>query len=402
MLTLIAASTLFLALFVHVASALVVWARQARSRGARVRLSSTSAPGIACGPSELRKRDTGTLERPHVYLVIPVASPNEREAETMSSAFNVTYRPLSIVFAVPSVDDPAYAMVKGLIAHHGSDALLLVGRENTTHNPKLDNVEKALAVVGEWVLMIDSNVRIPPDVVEHVLARGSPETGAVSAVPLGVTPQSFSAEIEAAFLNTYQARLQLTTDILGRGYVHGKLMYFRKSLLDKAGGPSILAKHIGDDTALDDLVRSRGLQVRLLDRPVEHPLGVRNLKSVWRRQVRWAMSRRQSVPIVFALEPLTSILVPMAAGATLALTSGLSSALVIAAIIAVWFGTEAMLARVLAWPYSAAAPFAAVVREGLMLAIWCRAWFGVSYVWRGNVVQMEPDAWRQLGRTRVS
>ena len=57
------------------------------------------------------------------------------------------------------------------------------------------------------------------------------------------------AEIECAFLNTYQARWQYLVDSLGWGFAQGKTMLWRRADLDAVGGISALAREVAEDAA---------------------------------------------------------------------------------------------------------------------------------------------------------
>ena len=70
-------------------------------------------------------------------------------------------------------------------------------------------------------------------------------------------PRGFWAELECAFLNTYQARWQYAADSLGHGFAQGKTMLVRRRDLAQAGGIQALAEEIAEDAAATKLVRRR-------------------------------------------------------------------------------------------------------------------------------------------------
>jgi ceramide glucosyltransferase len=86
---------------------------------------------------------------------------------------------------------------------------LLIGSHAISENPKLNNVCKGWrAAAYDWIVMADSNVLMPRDYVERMLAAWRADTGLVSSPPVGCRPDGFWAELECAFLNTYQVRWQ--------------------------------------------------------------------------------------------------------------------------------------------------------------------------------------------------
>ena len=144
---------------------------------------------------------------------------------------------------------------------------------------------------------------------------GAPNTGIVCAPPIGSRPESFAAEIECAFLNTYQARWQYAGESCGYGFAQGKTMLWRREILEAGGGIEALGAEIAEDAAATKLIRAQGFNAHLVDRPFQQPLGQRRLRDVWSRQLRWARLRRATFPFFFAPEILTtSLLTFVAAG----------------------------------------------------------------------------------------
>jgi ceramide glucosyltransferase len=107
---------------------------------------------------------------------------------------------------------------------------------------------------------------------------------------------------------------------------------------------------------------------------------------VWRRQLRWARLRRASFKSWFALEILSGGALPLTAAAVLVLQGELPSA-ALPALVLIWYGSEALLARAAAWQLSPSATAAYILRDLLLPALWISAWLGNAFVWRGNHMQ---------------
>jgi ceramide glucosyltransferase len=273
-----------------------------------------------------------------------------------------------------------------LIAEYPSvDARLLIGDDKSTPNPKLNNIIKGWAAARHpWIVIADSNVLMPPDYVGQLFAAMRRDTGLVCSPPVGSRPDGFWAEVECAFLNTYQARWQLAADTVGLGFAQGKSMLWRRDLLDAAGGIRALGIEIAEDAAATKVVRSRGLRVRLVDRPFDQPLGARSRTQVIDRQVRWARLRRATFPLCYTPEVLTGCVAPLAAAAVAAPVAELDPAAAVASLAVIWFGTEAALARAAGWHLSLVSPAAWVVRDLALPVVWLKGWIGDGFTWRGN------------------
>ena len=135
--------------------------------------------------------------------------------------------------------------------------------------------------------------------------------------------EGFWAELECAFLNTYQARWQYIADAFGFGFAQGKTMLWRRADLERAGGIEALANEVAEDAAATKVVRGAGLKVQLVDRPFPQPLGYRTAAEVWHRQVRWARLRRASFFAYFLPEAVSGGVLPMIALAVVAPAFGL-------------------------------------------------------------------------------
>ena len=326
---------------------------------------------------------------PGVSLVRPICGIENHVEETLASAFALDYPRYEIVLCVASAQDPVVPLARRLIAAHpGVPARLLVGNEKISDNPKLNNIYKGWREAAhEWIVLADSNVLMPSDYIQRLLAAWRPATGLVCSPPVGGRPDGFWAELECAFLNTYQARFQYAVDTLGFGFAQGKSMLWNRNVLERAGGIRALGSQLAEDAAATKVVRAAGLKVRLVDAPFEQPLGHRSAAEVWRRQVRWARLRRTSFKTCFMPEVLSGAAWPIAAAALVATQSDLSL-LTVPAVAALWYGSEAVLAWAAGWHLTARSPLAWALRDLLLPVVWLNGLFGTGFVWRGNQMRV--------------
>ncbi len=330
---------------------------------------------------------------PSVSIIRPVCGVDTYEEATLRSTFELEYAGYEVLFCCASIDDPVVPLVRRLIAEHPSVAArLLIGDERLSQNPKLNNVAKGWrAARHEWIVIADSNVLMPPDYLQRLLTSWRHDTGLVSAPPIGCRPDNLWAELECAYLNTYQARWQYAADSLGVGFAQGKTMLWRRSDLDAAGGIWALASEPAEDAAATKVVRAAGLRVRLPDGAFPQPLGVRSARQVWARQVRWARLRRGTFPGYFAIEIFSGLLAPLVALGSAACVLDYDAVPLAAAYVGLWLAAEALLATVAGWPFSWRTPLVCVLRELLLPALWMQAWFGNSLRWRGNDMTVARD-----------
>jgi ceramide glucosyltransferase len=321
-----------------------------------------------------------------VSIIRPICGIDHFDEVTLRSTFELKGLDYEIIFCAAREDDPAVPLVRRLMAEHPHiPARLLIGDDRPTRNPKLNNIVKGWAAARfSWIVIADNNVLMPPSYVRDLFANFGPGIGLVCSPPVGSRPTGFWAELECAFLNTYQARWQSAADTIGYGFAQGKSMLWRRDLLDVAGGIEALGSEIAEDAAATKIVRSQGFKVRLVDRPFEQPLGPRTAKQVWDRQVRWARLRRATFPLFYIPEVLSGSILPIIAGGCSAPSFGLDPLMAFSALLTLWFGTEAILALAAGWHIRALSPVAWVLRDLLLPVLWLDGWAGNTFVWRGN------------------
>ena len=339
------------------------------------------------------RRPLGTRPPTGVSILRPVCGLEHRIEDTLAASFQIDHPSYEVIFCVAAADDPVVPLVQRLIREHPAiPARLLVGNEGHGPNPKLANLMKAWdAAAYDWIVFADSNVLIPPDYLDQLFARWSERAAVVCSPPIGVDVQGGAAELEAAFLNTFQARWQLANDEVGLGFAQGKSMLLRRSDLAQEGGLAALTSEVAEDAAATKLARRLGRQVRVVDRPFPQPLGRRTYARVWRRQLRWARLRRLSFPGFFCLELPAGGVLPCLLATWLA-TEGVLAWAGVAATMLAWYGAEALLARAFRWPLRLRSPLFWIARDLLLPVLWVRAWTLKGYDWRGAAVDARATA----------
>jgi ceramide glucosyltransferase len=348
----------------------------------------------------VRKSFGAAQQQPAVSIIRPLCGIDNYGEATLRTTFELDYPRHEILFCVASSTDPVLPLVRGLIAEHPQvTAKLLIGDDRISTNPKLNNVVKGWrAAAHDWIVIADSNVLIPHDYVQRLFTSWRDDTGLVASPPIGTRTDGFWAEIECAFLNTYQARWQYLIDSLGHGFAQGKTMLWRRADLEAAGGIAALAKEVAEDAAATKIVRNAGHRVRLIDRPLAQPLGHRTASEVWNRQLRWARLRRASFFFYFALEIFSGGVLPTLAAAFLANQFEWPVALSTAAYAAFWYGGEMLLAAAADWDVPLLYPLYGMTRDLLLPVLFVAALHGDDFVWRGNEMQVER---MQAQRRRV-
>ena len=91
-------------------------------------------------------------------------------------------------------------------------------------------------------------------------------------------------------------------------------------------------------------------------------------------------------PKRLVIEGLSGPGLPFAAAALLAGATGHSVVGVIAALAAIWYGAEMLLAALAGWHLPLLYPAHAICRDLMLPVIWCMGWRNREFVWRGNAM----------------
>ena len=350
-------------------------------------LASLTTAWVRCRPAAGRFKKG--QNRPPVTIVRPLCGIETFSAETLAASFAIDYPDFELLFCVAREDDPIVPFVRRAIAAHPTvTAKLLIGDDVISANPKLNNMVKAWREAAhDWIVFIDSNVLVPPNFVGRCVATWREDTGAVSAPPAGCLPEGFGGHLECAFLNTHEARWQYVVDSVGMGFAQGKTLFYRKVDLDRTAMRELAAEP-AEDAATTKMVRRLGLRVRLAP-PSPQPLGYRPLAEVWGRQLRWARLRRATFLAEFLPEIVSGSVVPTLCAGFAASAYGWSVPGVVLSYLTIWFGAELAMAAGCRWPVSWQTPFALVLRDLLLPALWIGGLTGRSFTWKGQAMQMD-------------
>jgi ceramide glucosyltransferase len=300
-----------------------------------------------------------------------------------------------ILICIASESDGAVAATRALWA----DAPILIG-EDTTFNPKMNNVRKGLeAAARPVVALCDAGIALDADVLGHAAAALSPEVGLVLALKAGVAPETFAAEIERAYIDGHQARFLFAADRLGLTVASGGVTLMAHDTLQRIGNWRGFNRWIADDYSVTRSVRELALRTRLGAVMPRLPLGRRDWPTVWSRQVRWARTRlRLPVWPLVLWEPAIGWLVAGAAGVVALCVCGFKLPIVLLGVVihtVLWLAAEAWFMSGRGLSFSARAAAAALVREALVPVLMVQALIGRRIDWRGTDL---GGGWREQGR----
>ena len=226
-------------------------------------------------------------------------------------------------------------------------------------------------------------MRLSPGDLEGFVRCMGPGVGLVSAMTVLVEPRSPAAWVEASVINGHYARLLFLGRALGLGFGLGKVMLFRRSDLERAGGLESIAWALGEDSALSAALIGLGLRTVLADRLTYQEAGDRSWRDLWNRLLRWKLIWRVQLPVAFVGSLVSSALLATGAAALAAPLLGAPPLALAGVTLGGWFALESLMCAIKGWPLSLRSPLSFLTREVLDLLVWARALTTSEVAWAG-------------------
>ena len=344
-------------------------------------------------------------ERPPVTVLKPLCGLDFEAYENLRSFCGQDYPVQQIVFGVGDPADPAIAIVERLIAEFPERDIALVVDERTIGaNLKVSNLVNMARVAKHDILVIaDSDIRVGPDYLAAVTAPlADPHVGVVTCLYTGTPAGGLPSLLAGMFFNEwFLPSVLVGARVQGIRFCFGATMAIRRQTLREVGGLEALSDYLADDYMLGNLATQHGYKVYLSNYLVENIVQEKDLRSLFRHELRWARTIRTVEPVGFAFS-VTMYGIPMAilAAAFNEATVGVAPfeygllALVVLLRLVLHYMVRAVLK-----PSGAGSPWLVPVRDILSFAVWAASFFGHDVTWRGHAFSVDTHG--QLAAKRI-
>jgi len=365
--------------------ALAAWAavRVRRSRDPRRRLGSGAA-----APSP-----------PAVTLLKPLCGAEPGLEQSLRTFCEQDYAGgVQIVFGVQHPADPALAVLERLKrAYPRLDLTVVVDATRHGASAKVSNLINMMrAARHDWLVLADSDVRVPPGYLTAVAAPlADPTVGIVTCPYRGIPRPGVWSQLGALFINDWFIPSVRVAALFGsRAFAFGATIALRRDALDAIGGFRAIADQLADDYRLGELTRHRGQRTVLSDVVVDTWVDERTFRQLVQHGLRWLRTIRVVRPGGYALSAIT-FSVPMAVlGCVLAdgtpLTLYLFAATVLSRVL-LHLATHAADPTGSALPRPWSQLWAIPLADGLGFALWCGAFITREVQWRQGRYRVARD-----------
>jgi ceramide glucosyltransferase len=351
-----------------------------------------SAASFVRGSSPAGKRARPTQDCPPVSILKPLKGTDPEMYECFRSHCLQEYSAYEIIFGVSDADDPAIELVERLRAEFPQHDIRLVHcSQNLGSNIKVSNLVQMLPHARcEYIIVNDSDIRVPPDYLGRVLAPlADSAVGLVTCPYRGVPNETLASQLESLGISTdFFPGVLVARNIEGINFGLGSTLAFRRRDLEAIGGFAAIIDYLADDYEIGLRMAARGLRIELSDVIVDSLLPRYTIKSFFDHQLRWARTVKNvrlwgyvGLVITFGL-PWALLTLILARGATWAW-------LLFAITVLMRFGLAAYISKKVLREAQTNLLWWLPLRDILALCVWVTSLTGDTVIWRGTPYRLK-------------
>ncbi len=273
----------------------------------------TTLAGIAlrrpANPGRVSARQPGREAMPAVTILKPLCGAEHGLYERLRSFCEQRYPAFQIVFGVRDPDDQALAAVRRL-QHEFPGLDLRIAADPSQHgaNGKVSNLINMMPLARhDYLVIADSDVQVPPDYLERVVAPLTDEgVGIVTCPYHGLPRPGLWSLLGSMFVNEWFMPSVRVAALFGsRAFAFGATIALRRESLERIGGFASLADQLADDYRLGELTRRLNLRTVLSELEVETCVDEARFRDLLQHELRWLRTIRAVRPLGYALSGIT-------------------------------------------------------------------------------------------------
>src|SRR5579862_5608900 len=337
------------------------------------------------------RRNYQRIPQSQDYAPISILKPLKGTDPEMYDCFRghclQNYGPYQIIFGVSESNDPAIELVQRLKKEFPQHDIQLVHCSQVLgSNIKVSNLVQMLPHARyEYLVVNDSDIRVPPDYLRCVIAPLSePEVGLVTCPYRGISNQTLGSKLESLGISTdFLPGVLVASRMEGIKFGLGSTLAFRRCDLEAIGGFEVLVDYLADDYEIGRRIAERGKRLELSDVVVESILPHYTIADFFSHQLRWARTIK-NVRLWGYLGLVFTFGVPWALLALILARGVLWSWVLLAVTLAMRFGVAAFVNRKILGSSQARLLWLLPIRDILALSVWLMSFAGHTVTWRGT------------------
>lgn len=320
-----------------------------------------------------------------VSILKPLSGVDPGLFDNLESFLFLDYPPgYELIFFVADPKDKVLDVLHDLHKKYPDEHFRIVLSDTSVGlNPKVANLDRAWTLAEyDTVLISDSNVRVHAGYLRELVPMLG-TNGTVSAYVGCFAGEGVGGVLEEMMWNTFYARWTNLSKAIGVPFVIGKTILFRRSVAARFGTFSAFLNHVNEDFMMGQSMKGLGLDIEVMQVPVQQFVGRKGFAAYWGRCFRWHILQKSGVPVVFAMMPLGF-------PAVLAALSSIYSWQAPLVVLGAWYLIDVLQLSVLG---SSLNPLAWLGAQLLAPFVWMHALFSNRVGWRGNTMKVGKGGW---------
>lgn len=208
---------------------------------------------------------------PRVSIVIPAKNEGEPLRRCLASALGQDYPDFEVIAINDRSTDNTGAIMDEMAAANPDKLKVL----HVKQDPPSGWTGKCAALhqaapqaTGRWLLFIDSDVTLEPQVLRKCLAYGIHRNHQMVSLILGVADRSLSDALitpvaASTMFTLYSIPMSNRDSQVDNGFANGQFILVRRDAYEKVGGHEAVRDSFSEDVALGKLVKKAGFRPRI-------------------------------------------------------------------------------------------------------------------------------------------
>jgi ceramide glucosyltransferase len=244
--------------------------------------------------------DPGRSFTPPVSILKPFRGLDPDAYENLASFCRLDYPSYEIVFCIDPEDAAIQAVLATLIEDFPKCHIrILHGSGRIATNDKVAKLARLVSEAAHEVVVIsDSDVRVRPDYLRHVVAPlCDPEVGAVTCLYVPIEITTFTDNLQSVgMMSDFYAGILVDWQLEGMKFALGPTIATTRTRLAGFGGYPVLENRPADDLLVGRLIDEQGFRVMLLRYAIDTVCDYGSLSELLHKRLRWIVVMRHMRP----------------------------------------------------------------------------------------------------------
>ena len=237
---------------------------------------------------------------PPVSILKPFRGMDPDAYENLTSFCRLDYPQYEMVFCVDPDDEAIQRLLSRLSAEFPHCRIrVLHGSGRVATNDKVAKLARLVnEAEHEIVVISDSDVRVRPDYLRHVVAPlRDAKVGAVTCLYVHTEIKTFTDHLQSAgMMSDFYAGVLIDWQLEGMKFALGPTIATTRTRLDGFGGYPVLENRPADDLLVGRLIEEQGFEIRLVRYAIDTVCDYASMNELMHKRLRWLVVMRHMRP----------------------------------------------------------------------------------------------------------